>query len=261
MKISPMLCTVSSKFTAHSVVPEDGLCDFLFFESLYDDQKNVVREPYKAGFDYFLKQKTEMAKTTLGVSFSPINDTVFIEAESADFLGAVGQMWQRGVSHFGALNLQGAYTSLGIQQKFLKLLQKIYHLVTHKGSAERPCYTVIASFCHSATEACTYFEKHTSYEELQDHVQVLDHQESEVFDYFERAYICVPSGRNRTRMDTPFPPTLWRCHDRLLDGLPKNNKSVESWHNSLQQSLFFRHPDHFRLIAAMKHTQSLTEQK
>ncbi|XP_077507719.1 uncharacterized protein LOC144118749, partial [Amblyomma americanum] len=84
---------------------------------------------------------------------------------------------------------------------------------------------------------------------------------SEVFDYFERTYIGVAFGRNRTRKDTPFPPTHWSCHDHVLDGLPKTNNSVEAWHDSLQQSLGFRHPDPYRLIAALKQEQSLTEQK
>ncbi|KAK8787910.1 hypothetical protein V5799_022322 [Amblyomma americanum] len=111
----------------------------------------------------------------------------------------------------------------------------------------------VENVCKAIQEMC--------YEELQDQVQVLDHQESEVFDYFERTYIGVAFGRNRTRKDTPFPPTLWSCHDHVLDGLPKTNNSVEAWHDSLQQSLGFRHPDPYRLIAALKQEQSLTEQK
>ncbi|KAH9379213.1 hypothetical protein HPB48_018701 [Haemaphysalis longicornis] len=99
------------------------------------------------------------------------------------------------------------------------------------------------------------------FEELQDHIRPQGEQEAEVFDYFERTYIGVPFGRSRTRRDPPFAPSLWSCHYRVQEELPKTNNSVEGWHHSLQSSLGFQHPDPYRLIAALKAEQSLTEQK
>lgn len=101
----------------------------------------------------------------------------------------------------------------------------------------------------------------SGFEKLQDHIQAQGEQEAEIFDYFERTYIGVPFGRSRTRRDPPFSPSLWSCHYRVKDQLPKTNNSVEGWHHSLQSSLGFHHPDPYRLIAALKAEQSLTEQK
>ncbi|XP_077498722.1 uncharacterized protein LOC144109808 [Amblyomma americanum] len=157
MPAVPLVCTVSSKFTAHSLVPEDGTCDFLFFESLYDDERNFVTPPHRAGFRHFLRQGLEMKKTALGISFSPLNDTVFIEAGTPKFFDAIDHMWNHGVSHFGALDLQGAHATVEIQKKMLKLLQKLYHRVSYKMTAKRRCYTVIAAQCQNYWDSCIKF--------------------------------------------------------------------------------------------------------
>lgn len=62
-----------------------------------------------------------------------------------------------------------------------------------------------------------------------------------------------PSKQNRQESSS--------CHYRVQEELPKTNNSVEGWHESLQSSLGFHHPDPYRLIAALKAEQRLTEQK
>ncbi|CAN7996554.1 unnamed protein product [Ixodes hexagonus] len=99
------------------------------------------------------------------------------------------------------------------------------------------------------------------FEDIQDHVINQEEGTSSVFEYFERTYIGVPLGRNRTRREPPFPPSLWSCHERVVDELPKTNNSVEAWHRSVQSALGFQHPDPYRLVEALKTEQSLTQQK
>ncbi|XP_049524100.1 uncharacterized protein LOC125945835 [Dermacentor silvarum] len=115
-----LLCTVSSKFTSQSAYPTEGLCDFVFYESLYSGQKNRLGGPYDDGFNHFLEG---WENTELGVSFSPENHTVFEDATTSNFRTSIRKLLYRGVSHFGTLNLHGVYTEERTLRKSLRLLQ------------------------------------------------------------------------------------------------------------------------------------------
>ena len=72
----------------------------------------------------------------------------------------------------------------------------------------------------------------------------------DVIAYWEDNYI----GRMRVnvRVNPRFPIPIWNVHDRVADGLPRTNNSVEGWHGAFQQCVDCHHPsirkiiDHFR---------------
>lgn len=65
--------------------------------------------------------------------------------------------------------------------------------------------------------------------------------------YFEETYIGrkMRNGRRQPR----FPISMWNMSDRLQNGLPRTNNSVESWHSSFQGSLQCSHPSIWKLLA------------
>ncbi|XP_075529960.1 uncharacterized protein LOC142563290 [Dermacentor variabilis] len=65
----PLVCAVSNEFSESDNLPPDGLCDLLFFDSLYRDGRNLVGGPYEGGFERFLKLGRQMRATGVGVSF------------------------------------------------------------------------------------------------------------------------------------------------------------------------------------------------
>ncbi|KAH7974997.1 hypothetical protein HPB49_022603 [Dermacentor silvarum] len=100
---SPLICTVSIKFTNVSSIPRDGVCDFIFYESFY--LKNNPSGWTDSGLDHFLTLGQSMRITAVGASFSPAKDTLFADALSGDLNTAVDKLLSLGVSHFGMLSL------------------------------------------------------------------------------------------------------------------------------------------------------------
>nr|XP_054923610.1 uncharacterized protein LOC129383254 [Dermacentor andersoni] len=66
----PLLCTVSVHFTETSLLPEDGDCEIIFYESFY--VKNRPSDWQDSGLDHFLKLGRTMYQTSVGASFSPV---------------------------------------------------------------------------------------------------------------------------------------------------------------------------------------------
>jgi hypothetical protein len=93
-----------------------------------------------------------------------------------------------------------------------------------------------------------------AYEDL---VETFDDTMTPIVDYWEDNYI----GRlRRNRRANPrFAIDLWNVHDRLVDGLPRTNNSVEAWHRSFQRTIDCHHPSLFKLIEQFRREQDHVE--
>ncbi|CAK1591269.1 unnamed protein product [Parnassius mnemosyne] len=78
-----------------------------------------------------------------------------------------------------------------------------------------------------------------------------------VIDYWEDTYI----GRQRRnrRADPKFPIHVWNVHDRVHQGLPRTNNSVEGWHHAFQHTVDCHHPCIFKLIDHFRKEQDRVE--
>jgi hypothetical protein len=56
-----------------------------------------------------------------------------------------------------------------------------------------------------------------------------------------------------------FPVDIWSMHQRVQQGLPRTNNSVEAWHCSFQASIQCSHPTLWKLIDALKREQGLQQ--
>ncbi|KAK8764262.1 hypothetical protein V5799_033129 [Amblyomma americanum] len=139
-----LLCTVSNVFGSASVVPTDGLCDLLFYDSLSRGGQNKLGHGYNSGLRFFIRLSTVLRATGIGVSFHKDSNEVSARAYSRSFESAVVDLWNRGVSHFGVLDIYGK-TEERVIIACLKLLQKIYSIIRTKETAQRPCYTVFGA--------------------------------------------------------------------------------------------------------------------
>ncbi|KAH7960193.1 hypothetical protein HPB49_017616 [Dermacentor silvarum] len=167
---SPLICTVSIKFTNVSSIPRDGVCDFIFYESFY--LKNNPSGWTDSGLDHFLTLGQSMRITAVGASFSPAKDTLFADALSGDLNTAVDKLLSLGVSHFGMLSLYRRYAS---SPKFLQCLRILQDIRNHVNSNVPPnmptpiLYTVVGALFdepllyqnidRSKQVVCRYFSK------------------------------------------------------------------------------------------------------
>ncbi|XP_075559938.1 uncharacterized protein LOC142591495 [Dermacentor variabilis] len=143
---SPLICTVSVKFTNVSSIPGDGLCDFIFYESFY--LKNNPTGWSDSGLDHFLRLSKSMRMTGVGASFSPVKDTLFSDALSGNLNAAVDNLRRRGVSHFGMLSLYRRYISSPKFFECLRILQDIREHVNSQVPSNMPTpafYTVVGA--------------------------------------------------------------------------------------------------------------------
>ncbi|KAH7943134.1 hypothetical protein HPB52_005691 [Rhipicephalus sanguineus] len=107
----PLLCTVSVDFTESSLLPEDGLCDIIFYDSFY--VKNYPLDWDDPGLDHFFDLGSRMRLTSIGASFSPDTDFYRDERTGVLFRG-IDNLRDRGVQHFGMLNVFGDYVKEAI---------------------------------------------------------------------------------------------------------------------------------------------------
>ncbi|KAL1445714.1 hypothetical protein MTO96_044870 [Rhipicephalus appendiculatus] len=148
--LTPLLCTVSNNFNAQSKLPPDGLCDLLFYDSLYRDDRNEVNGPFDEGAQRFLDLPNKMKLTGIGVSLD-VDHRRFLNFREnwpwiivPGFRTGIDNLWERGVSHFGMLNIYKRYDiNRVLVPTYLHVMQRIYARVQAKAqAANRTAYTV-----------------------------------------------------------------------------------------------------------------------
>lgn len=73
--------------------------------------------------------------------------------------------------------------------------------------------------------------------------------------YWESSYV----GKRINGIEPRFPIALWNMFERVSGNMPKNNNSLEAWHNSFQKALDCQHPSVFRLIDRLIKEQGFIE--
>ena len=63
-----------------------------------------------------------------------------------------------------------------------------------------------------------------------------------LYNYFEDSWIGRPARRGGGRRNRAFPIDVWSIHDRITEGLPRTNNSVEGWHHAFQRTVGINHP-------------------
>lgn len=92
---------------------------------------------------------------------------------------------------------------------------------------------------------------------FEDLVEICPDELNELVDYWEDNYI----GRQRRnrRSEPRFLIQIWNMYDRVVDGLPRTNNSVEGWHHAFQKTVDCHHPSIFKLIDHFRQEQNTIE--
>lgn len=77
-------------------------------------------------------------------------------------------------------------------------------------------------------------------------------------DFFEEYYIGkLVNNSNSMRVKPNFPKELWNVYERTLEGIPRTNNSLKSWHKQFAQSM--THPDVNDLVNKFREEQHSME--
>ncbi|KAK8769747.1 hypothetical protein V5799_013788 [Amblyomma americanum] len=123
-----LLCTYGVKLDSTMVFPPDGLCDFVFFDSLYKNDTNKLDGPYSPNFDYFLIQAKKSSVTTYGagLDYGNIEDVQeFLDSSNAETTieGLLGD----GIRHYGFLNTPATLLRLEDVKRAFQALKSTAH--------------------------------------------------------------------------------------------------------------------------------------
>ncbi|KAL1481202.1 hypothetical protein MTO96_002429 [Rhipicephalus appendiculatus] len=142
----PYICTVSEPVRKNQgYLPTDGMCDFLFYDSLYKNFRSSLLNginSMESNPQYVVYQAARYSKTKFGLSFSPENG-LFTDYKEPGFLNTIDEIWGKRVSNYGFLNLYRQFTHPGIVAEALAVLKALYEFLEPNFSTRRPSYYVV----------------------------------------------------------------------------------------------------------------------
>ncbi|XP_070382824.1 uncharacterized protein [Dermacentor albipictus] len=141
------VCTISDAVRTNTVyLPTDNACDYLFYDSLYKDNKNPLIDgvdKWDAGAQQFVAQASVYQNTKLGFSFAPEPAILQKDFKDPTFFKIIDDIWRHNISHFGFLDLNRQYTTDPVVFEALSVLKAVYLHLKPKTSPERPSYYVL----------------------------------------------------------------------------------------------------------------------
>ncbi|KAM7293454.1 uncharacterized protein ISCGN_026584 [Ixodes scapularis] len=96
-------------------------------------------------------------------------------------------------------------------------------------------------------------------EAFQDLLEVFPQEAIGLANYFEDVYVGRP--RRNGVSSAQFPPKLWSVYEAALDGIPRTNNSVGTWHYGLQSNVRSTSPNIWVFFDSLKKEQALSEMK
>ncbi|KAK8772263.1 hypothetical protein V5799_024493 [Amblyomma americanum] len=133
----PLVCAVSNQYTQSVVLPDDGVCDFIFYDSLYKGNSNIFTEPLSPDVSFFVQDGKNYTHTELGFSFDIRNSQFVSEYTSTAFRDKVRAVSSQGVLHFGILDMDFSVVNSGTVTQALQILKCLSnHLFSNESGAE-----------------------------------------------------------------------------------------------------------------------------
>ncbi|KAK8760903.1 uncharacterized protein LOC144110237 [Amblyomma americanum] len=103
-----LFCTYGNGTTGNTKFPADGLCDYIFYDSMYKNGINTLDQstPYSADLEAVLRQAESgvYANTQFGLGFAFTELRKFLQHSAFSSTSVIGQFIQRGVSHLGVID-------------------------------------------------------------------------------------------------------------------------------------------------------------
>ncbi|XP_075726041.1 uncharacterized protein LOC142767712 [Rhipicephalus microplus] len=103
----PLLCTVRDRLFLAEQFPPDGMCDYIFFDSLYKDgDRNLLpnETTYSKSLNVFLNDHRDYRHTTLGLGFAFNSLTKAEEDLKMRNPSPLEPFWKRSIFHAGVID-------------------------------------------------------------------------------------------------------------------------------------------------------------
>ncbi|KAH7953650.1 hypothetical protein HPB49_010879 [Dermacentor silvarum] len=134
----PMLCTMSDRITSSLQFPQDGLCDYIFFDSLYKGGRNLLTDPatYSSSLNTFLNDHRAYQRTTLGVGFAFIYLATAKEDLKVRNPSPLAPFWKEGIFHVGILDTPAWAVRIETRAAIatLKTINRLLDTQRHRGN-------------------------------------------------------------------------------------------------------------------------------
>ncbi|XP_070382832.1 uncharacterized protein [Dermacentor albipictus] len=144
------VCTISEAWRGNTTyLPPDNACDYLFYDSLYKDNKNALIDGiqlWDAGAQQFVAQASVYKHTKLGFSFADKFHLLRRDINDPKFFTIIDDIWRNNISHFGMLDVSGRYPTDIVVYECLILLKAVYLHLKPKTSPQRPSYYVLGLY-------------------------------------------------------------------------------------------------------------------
>uniref|UniRef100_A0A131YV15 Chitinase n=1 Tax=Rhipicephalus appendiculatus TaxID=34631 RepID=A0A131YV15_RHIAP len=110
---TPLLCTMGEEASTVNAFPYDGLCDYIFFDSLYKKGRNWLtrRDTYGSSLNTFIDQHPDYKSTSLGVGFAyGYLSTALDDLSRAKRQNPLEPLWKKDICHVGILDISAMVT-------------------------------------------------------------------------------------------------------------------------------------------------------
>ncbi|XP_077497177.1 uncharacterized protein LOC144107837 isoform X2 [Amblyomma americanum] len=145
-----LVCTVGVKLNRSLPLPDDGLCDFTFFDSLQRDGANELGGPFEDNFRHFLRHAAEHATTDYGVGFDynafEEMDDILSDSSTKAHLDS---LWDQRIFHFGYINTPFSDFSHDKFTQLMEILKTVSSMMRDRSGGDHPSYTVLVAAMHS----------------------------------------------------------------------------------------------------------------
>ncbi|XP_065292069.1 uncharacterized protein [Dermacentor albipictus] len=145
-----LVCTVGIKLNRSVALPEDGLCDFTFFDSLQRNGLNELGGPFEENFRHFAESAARHTNTEYGAGFDyhAFEEMDEILSDPAA-KGHLNSLWDQRIFHFGYINTPYSDFSHDKFTQLMEILKTVSSLMRDKSTAERPSFTLLVAAMHS----------------------------------------------------------------------------------------------------------------
>ncbi|KAH6942510.1 hypothetical protein HPB50_006935 [Hyalomma asiaticum] len=143
--VYPLVCTVSSMYNRSVNLPRDGLCGYIFFESLYKGGANSLATRLSHDVDAFADRARHNTFTEFGMSFAIDNAKLVTEYTTPAFERGLDTLAQKQVIHYGFLDMHLQMTTNDTVAQALTILKRVNdHLAKTSGTRTRQSLMAIA---------------------------------------------------------------------------------------------------------------------
>nr|XP_054925851.1 uncharacterized protein LOC126529576 [Dermacentor andersoni] len=147
-----VICTFGTKLNSATVFPPDGLCDCIFFDSLYKNGTNKLDGDSSPNFMYFKKKAMEHNETNFGVGLdfeSYVDVEEFLNSDHASPI--LQQLVRGGIHHYGVINTPVTPLWTTEVKKVLNMLKAFDSLMEQEETEDMPLYTAFTASMYTKT--------------------------------------------------------------------------------------------------------------